>query len=968
MKRPLVGLLASAAIVPGAWFLTGTDETIAPEQPAIGPKAGDVVQPKADQAERLADMEPAFGQVEARSAPQILINPPKLIPAQLIPAQMPKLETTTAVAKPESAATSTQPSARAPILAAANLPVATTLRADSALIFVGEPVVQQLPVAAIPSTAPVQEAPTSAAAPIALAKAEPAPLAKPEPARAPAFVAEPVVQAIPAPVLAAVLPVPAKTQLRVSAVPTAKPDQPPMGKLAKVAPKAPVKSVAAPTPAKLLAVTATNSTPLAANVAFDPTKPLAVLAKAKPASPPALAKAEQAPVAQSEPPRLPAFVTDPIVQTIPAPVLAAALPVPAKAQRRASAVPTAKRDLPPMVKLARVEPKAPVKPIAAPALAEAKPAAQPAPKPASPPPRTVSVGQTKLDTAQSQSPAKPKQAVPALVHYPAAKLPVGEVALASFSPTKALVGPTPVTKARGAMVEATAAKTVPVGAPASVTYPEPAFGPAEAKFIPAAFASVEPPEQPTSLGSASTLSQAIAYSYETNPRLLAERAFARSADMGYPAARAAFGPRLDASATLAYTRDRDEVIPGTFARNQGWSDTASLILSQPLLSFGRNKAVVGQATANIDFSRESLRLVQNEVMVDVIAAYVGTLREAGAVTIARENVALLQRHLEESNARFAVREITLADVQQVETRLALGRTLLLDSQARLGEVHARFYRAVGMPPGELAPPEPLMLPVSSLADAYAIADADSPLIRAAQARERASRAALAATRAQSLPRVDFRGAADYGSISEYSQSLRGTRLRGQVTLSVPLFDSGARAAESGQLREANAADLQLVASAQRDSRATLATSWNGLLAARLSLDHYRIAVESAQRAWENAQRQERAGMRTTLDVLDLARDLLNVRNSYNAALATEYLARANVLGTLGRLEPQGLAQGLKLYDPADHFRHVRGKGDIPLLTGALAALDGVALPDLSKNRPSPDAAQLVGTAETVTGE
>ncbi|MEY4240276.1 MAG: hypothetical protein RL339_2877, partial [Pseudomonadota bacterium] len=457
-------------------------------------------------------------------------------------------------------------------------------------------------------------------------------------------------------------------------------------------------------------------------------------------------------------------------------------------------------------------------------------------------------------------------------------------------------------------------------------------------------------------------------SYETNPRLLAERASTRAADLRYPAARAAFGPRLDASASLSYTRDRDEILPGSFLRQQGWSDTASLILSQPLLTFGRAQAQVGQAAANIDFRRESLRLVQNEVMLDVIAAYVGTLREAGAVTIARENVALLQRQLEESNARFAVREITLADVQQVETRLALGQTVLLDAQARLGEIHARFYRAVGMPPGELAPPEPLTLPVASLPEAYALADNDSPLVRAAQARERISRAFLSATRAESAPRVDFRGSADYGAMSDYSRELHGTRVRGTVTLSVPLFDSGARAAESGQAREANSADLQLIASAQRDSRTAVATGWNSLLAARMSIDHYRQAVESAQRAYENAQRQERAGMRSTLDVLDLARDLLNVRNAYNAALAGEYQARAELLATLGQLDPAGMSEGLKLYDPADHFRKVRGKGDVPLLTGALAALDGVTLPNLKANRPSPDAAALVGTAETVTGE
>lgn len=671
---------------------------------------------------------------------------------------------------------------------------------------------------------------------------------------------------------------------------------------------------------------------------------------------------------------MPVFSAVPVVQSLPDIASAAASPGDASPESAPAAVlarietPAAQPTVPANAVRFTADPvvqsTAPAAPLIPEAAEEINEQERP---PIAPPAKPTNRPQPAKLAAQATTPRPdlpPTRARPAEL-VPASFTPLAEPAARVTSSAPVLA---PSAAAPKPLVESTAARTVPIGAPERISYPEPAFGPPEAKLVPAAYSAVDPPEQPTGLGSASTLAQAISYSYETNPRLLAERASTRSADLGYPAARAAFGPRLDAAASLSYTRDRDEILPGSFLRQQGWSDTASLILSQPLLTFGRSQAQVGQAAANIDFRRESLKLVQNEVMLDVVAAYVGTLREAGAVTIARENVALLQRQLEESSARFAVREITLADVQQVETRLALGKTGLLEAQARLGEIQARFYRAVGLPPGELAPPEPLTMPVASLSEAYTLADNNSPLVRAAQARERVSRALLAATRAENAPRVDFRGAADYGAISDYSRDLRGTRVRGTVTLSVPLFDSGARAAGTGQAREANSADLQLVAAAQRDSRTAVATGWNDLLAARMSIEHYRQAVESAQRGYENAQRQERAGMRTTLDVLDLARDLLNVRNAYNSALASEYLARANLLATLGQLDPAAMANGIKLYDPAEHFRKVRSKGDIPLLTGTLAALDGVTLPNLKAVRQTPDAAQMLGTGETVTGD
>lgn len=529
--------------------------------------------------------------------------------------------------------------------------------------------------------------------------------------------------------------------------------------------------------------------------------------------------------------------------------------------------------------------------------------------------------------------------------------------------------PTPVPGFRAPLVEPTSAKVLVIGPEpiSGLQIPSPLFG-HDANLVPAAFVAGTAAANESAPGQASTLAQAIAYSYANSPQLLAERAANRSADFGLPAARAGYGPRLDASATYAFTRDRFEDFPGYWTGMQGWTNTASLVLSQPLFTFGRNRAAEGGALASVEYRRAALELAQNQLMLDVVSAYVGVLREAGAVTIARENVALLERELTDSNARFKVREITSSDVQQVETRLQLGRTLLLDSQARLGETQARFHRAVGMPPGELAPPPPIPLPVSSLAEAYALGDANSPLIKAAQARERISRAQVEAARAAEMPRVDLSGRADYGTLTDYSSALRTSRLRGQVTLSVPLFDSGGRSAELAQSKEANLADQRLTEAAARDNRVAVAAGWNNLLAAHASVENYRQAVESAKNAYEGALLQERAGMRTTLDVLDLARDLLNVRNSYNTSLAAEYVARASLLVAMGRLDPQAMAPGLTLYDPETHFRKVSNNADLPLLTGALRSLDGVVLHDLVTARPNVDPAAMTGTGETVTGQ
>ncbi len=452
-----------------------------------------------------------------------------------------------------------------------------------------------------------------------------------------------------------------------------------------------------------------------------------------------------------------------------------------------------------------------------------------------------------------------------------------------------------------------------------------------------------------------TLSEAITLAYRTNPELLQARAQARSTDFGVPAARSQFGPQLGVSGAYTFTRTRQEVIPGSFLGIQGWSSTAQAVLSQPVWTFGRNAAAAAGAVATAQFQRDALRVAEAQVMNDVVTAYVAVLRDAASVTIARENLALLNRQLDENQTRFEVRDLTLTDLDQTRTRVQLGQADLIQAEGQLGVSQKLFLQRVGAPPGELTPPDLLNITFNSLDGAYAYAEANSGLVRAAQSREKISRAALAAARAEMGPRVDLRGTASYGSVSPYTDQLRTTQLVGQVVVTQPIIDSGLRRSRVGQAEEANQADWRLLDQTYRDTRQTVGAAWEQLAATRSSLANYRAAIDAAQRAYDGALIQQKAGDRSTLDVLNLARDLLTVRNSYNLTIASEYLARAGLLAATGLLEGPQIVPGLTGYDDQDHYDRVRRRGDIPLLTPVLNALDNVTNGNLTRDRPVRDA-------------
>lgn len=504
-----------------------------------------------------------------------------------------------------------------------------------------------------------------------------------------------------------------------------------------------------------------------------------------------------------------------------------------------------------------------------------------------------------------------------------------------------------------AITTETAAPTVTVQpVPGSSERPSPTYHADSGGFLSGLTEDEQRSMQPA--GPIHTLRDAIARAYHTNPDLLAARGQARSTDFQVPAARSAYGPTLIAQGNYTLTRTRVEVLPGTYEGAQGWATSASLILNQPLFTFGRNSASVAGAVATSEFQRASLRLTEAQVLNNVVTAYVAVLRDATSVSIARENLSLLNRQLEEVQTRYMVRDLTLTDLDQTRTRVELGRAQLLQAEGQLGASQKVFLRYIGAPPGELAPPDVLNVNFPSLADAYAYGETNSGLIRAAQAREKISRANSSAARAELRPRVDARGTFNYGSTSPFNDNFRQTNIVGQLVVSQTLFDSGLRSARIGQAREANESDWRLVDESFRETRQTIGTSWDQLAALRSSLDRYRTAIAAAQRAYDGALIQQKTGDRSTLDVLDLARDLLTVRNAYNSAVADEYLARASLLAASGLLEAPSIIPEIERYDAEEHYDRVRDNGDIPLFTPLMSAVDGIVVGDQMKDRPSRD--------------
>jgi outer membrane protein len=464
---------------------------------------------------------------------------------------------------------------------------------------------------------------------------------------------------------------------------------------------------------------------------------------------------------------------------------------------------------------------------------------------------------------------------------------------------------------------------------------------------------------------ADTLADAIASAYEANPALLAERAGNRASDENFVAAKSAYGPTISANASHGYQRDRGfqsnpifGVSPNRSTLGSGYSTSYGVTASQPIFTSGRLSSQVGVARSEVGFSRQTLRITESQVLLDVISSYVGVRRDQKLVAIAQENLDLLGRQLSDTQERFRVRETTATDLAQTENRYGFARAQLLEAQGQLEISEGGYLAVVGRLPRDLAPEPELRALPATIEQAYERAEQNNPTLLAAQFRERGSRAALAAARADRGPNISLQGSAFSESESPYNDRLRGDQIIGRAVVDLPLYAGGLLSARIREAMARNDQDLRLVEQARRETRQAVASAWDRLISTRGSLEPYAAAVKAAEEAFAGAREQERLGARATIDVLDQARDLLLSRSSYVQAQANEYVARAALLSAIGELEANQLFPSIPRYDPDRHFKRVQWQGGLPA-GPVLKVVDSIFDPDLEKPAASRDPADSI---------
>ncbi len=458
-----------------------------------------------------------------------------------------------------------------------------------------------------------------------------------------------------------------------------------------------------------------------------------------------------------------------------------------------------------------------------------------------------------------------------------------------------------------------------------------------------------------SAASAETLADAIALAYQTNPTLQGQRASQRALDESIVQARTGLRPQVDASVS-ASSSDSQGV--GNAARGS----SAGLSLSQPLYTGGRVSSQISAAEADVLTGQEGLRSVEASVIQAVITSYVDVRRDQERLRISQENVAVLQRQIDEARARFEVGEITRTDVAQAEARLAASKASLASAQAQLAISRAAYAAVVGQNPGDLeAEPSLSAFLPPAIEDAFETAEQSNAQILGAEYAERASASRVAVARSSRLPTVTATGSVGFngstlsgpgGAFDDYQRSVSG-----RVTVAVPLFTGGLINSQVRAAEERNNEARQSIEETRRSVLRTVSQAWNSLIGARANLTANEEQVRAARIAFEGVRQEAQVGLRTTLDVLNAEQELRNAELSLVNARHDEYVAAAILLSAMGKLEARYLVPGVEQYDVTANGKKFSHKLGWTPWEPVLGFIDSVAAP------PKP-AAPAAGSVDT----
>ncbi|CDP53586.1 Type I secretion system, outer membrane component LapE  len=399
-----------------------------------------------------------------------------------------------------------------------------------------------------------------------------------------------------------------------------------------------------------------------------------------------------------------------------------------------------------------------------------------------------------------------------------------------------------------------------------------------------------------------SLQQAIASAVKTNPEIGQAVANREATEFELKQALGLYLPQVNLEASVGV-----EVLNNPSRRGAGIQDDplypseVGASISYDIFDGGFRQAEANRQAARIDGASYRVLERSEAIGLEIARLYFEILLQSHIVDIARQNVSFHETTLSNVGDAISSGQLTEADRQQAQERLAAANSRMFEAQEALEVARIGFYKEVGSPFDSPTAPRRVgkSLP-RTLEQAIDIARKNNPRIGMAAADIDAASAVVEQSQAGMLPKLSLEGRGVFGTDTSGAAGYT-TDLQGRLVLKWNIFDGGIKSNEAQENIRRETEAMLAQQAAFREVEEAVRVSWSRINRQTQLATQYAAQMAASDSLVKAYREQFTIGQRSLLDVLDAQNSRFNAQVLNETAVYAARFAEYRLMASTGQL-------------------------------------------------------------------
>jgi len=405
-----------------------------------------------------------------------------------------------------------------------------------------------------------------------------------------------------------------------------------------------------------------------------------------------------------------------------------------------------------------------------------------------------------------------------------------------------------------------------------------------------------------------TVEQALDY----NPEIKALHHNYKAAEYDLKQSRGAYLPSIDIMLQYGLEEHNDYITrePDADPDENDWDPrgNATLKMTQNIYEGGKTSKQISINKALLDVAHLNLLDKTQTIALNAIIVHLDVYRQRRLLALAENNLKIHNDIYESLAEGEKAGAISIADVTQIQARVASAQSTLYRIKSDLNRAIAQYSRVVGCKPGELAYTEvPKIIMPSSLEKALKWMEEKNPELLAYNAMLIEAIARVGLRRSNYKPELDIEVSSRYDYQLEGDTSWQLVN-EGMLVFRWNLFNGGQDKAGHYATMERKNHILSIRNAKLTELQEAVSSAWADSLSLKMQKESFRKAADYSQKTFNAYLKHFFVAKRDLLDVLSVANDFFQSASGLITVSVDEVITAYSILRLAGELRVLNIAQ------------------------------------------------------------